>query len=218
MKKNNKEEDISIKVNQIEIKYINDPAYLTFLEFQGIDVKRINDPEYRTFLESKEIKFLTEDMLIETTKATKLKKEPEEAKKLEAQKLAKENLQAEKIEGQLRIQEEIEYLEQLVASGCVVRDDPDPLPPIIQVVYVRDEDMLTETTKGMKLKKEQEEAKQLEAQKLAEDNLQAEKIEEQLRIQEEIEYLEQLVASGCVVRDDDSFTEVVHVLGYNPEF
>ena len=49
---------------EIELKFINDPAYLGFLGFQGVDVGRINEPEYRSFLESKGVKFKLSDEFI----------------------------------------------------------------------------------------------------------------------------------------------------------
>ena len=81
--KEEKELDLSLAQNQIELKFINDPAYLGFLRLQGVDVERINEPEYRSFLESKGVKFLTEEMSIEKEKAVKLKQEQEKVEKLE---------------------------------------------------------------------------------------------------------------------------------------
>jgi hypothetical protein len=80
-----KELDIIGFESEIELMYLDDPAYKTILRVSGVDTDRINEPEYRSFLESKGVKFLTEEMSNERIEARKLKQEQhtqEQAKNL----------------------------------------------------------------------------------------------------------------------------------------
>jgi len=80
-----KELDIGGFESEIELMYLDDPAYQTILRVSGVDTDHINEPEYRSFLESKGVNFITEDVSKERIEVRKLKQEQhtqEQAKNL----------------------------------------------------------------------------------------------------------------------------------------
>jgi len=167
--KEEKELDLSLAKNQIELKFINDPAYLGFLGFQGVDVERINEPEYRSFLESKGIKFLTEEMSIEKEKAVKLKQEQEKADHMES--IEKEK--AEKLENFIKGGNQIElkfindpsYLSYLGFQGVDIEHiNEHEYRSFLEFKGIKflTEEMSIEKEKAVKLKQEQEKVEKLE--------------------------------------------------------